>query len=319
MKKLMIILMIIVNIVLIILIVNFNNIYKNNYNKLSSMLDGIEYNDKVIELDMKYNNILDGISLIVGYDIADFSSFNNEVDKLDSKYEEINLEVGELNNKQEQLNKQKEVLKNTYNKLVEEERKKSTYIISGVKSINQYSLGYPTGCESAALTALLNFWGVNVSISDIVKALPKGDRPYYENGTLYGGNPYIEFVGHPSDRGSYGVYEKPILDVASSFKSGIINGTGMSLNSVLEKVREDRPVVVWVSMNMAMPYISTSWIHRASGSRISWMANEHALVVIGYNNSQVIVADSLNGSVRYYDKGVFENRYNTFGKRAIYY
>ena len=49
------------------------------------------------------------------------------------------------------------------------------------------------------------------------------------------------------------------------------------------------------------------------------MANEHALVVVGYNNNQVIVSDSLTGSIRYYNKGVFESRYNTYGKRAVYY
>ena len=185
--------------------------------------------------------------------------------------------------------------------------------------MNQYNMGYPTGCESAALTSLLKFWGVSVNMWDVVDKLPKGSLPYSENGVRYGGNPYVEFVGHPSTSSSYGVYEKPIISVANSFKVGIIDGTGTSLDGVLNIVKEGRPVVVWVSMYMAVPYISTSWIYKPTGEKISWMANEHALVVIGYTPSQVIVADSLNGGIRYYDKNVFESRYNTYGKRAVYY
>ena len=114
-------------------------------------------------------------------------------------------------------------------------------------------------------------------------------------------------------------FKKAIIEVANQFKSGIINGTGMSLDDILKLVREDRPVIVWVSMNMAVPYVSTSWIYKPTGEKIKWLANEHALVVIGYNQNQVIVSDSLNGGVRYYDKGVFESRYKTYGKRALYY
>ena len=70
---------------------------------------------------------------------------------------------------------------------------------------------------------------------------------------------------------------------------------------------------------MAIPYISDSWIYKPTGDKINWMANEHALVVVGYNQSQVIVVDSLKGITRYYDKSVFKSRYNTYGKKAVYY
>ena len=134
-------------------------------------------------------------------------------------------------------------------------------MISNVPKINQYSIGYPTGCESAALRNLLNFWGVSVSMKEIVDILPKGDLPYYEGEVRYGGNPELEFIGHPTSYSSYGVYEKPIKDVANVFKSGIIDGTGMSLDDVLGVVREGRPVIVWVSMNMAVPYLKIDIIH----------------------------------------------------------
>ena len=195
----------------------------------------------------------------------------------------------------------------------------NTFIIDGVSKINQYTEGYPTGCESAALTILLRYHGLNINMSDVVNRLPKGSLPYTENGIRYGGNPYVEFVGHPNSSSSYGVYEKPIISVAESFKPGIIDGRGMKLDDVLKVVSEGRPVLVWVSMNMAVPYISTSWTYKPTGEKISWMANERALVVVGYNQNSVVVSDSLYGSIKYYNRNVFESRYNTYGKRAVYY
>ena len=106
------------------------------------------------------------------------------------------------------------MLNDRYNKLLDEEKKKKSYMIN------------------------------------------KGDLPHYENGVRYGGNPFLEFIGHPADPYSYGVYDEPIIDVANQFKSGIISGRGMSLNQVLELVKQNKPVVVWNTMNLAVPYIN---------------------------------------------------------------
>lgn len=298
---------------------NVNSDYIKLSNNLIDMLDGTSYDDKIDELEIEYKKIVNDISLLSGNELDKEMKVDGIIMELDNEYELLVSGNDELSNKKDNLGKQKKNLENTYNEIVAEQIKKSTFIIDGVSKINQYSLGYPTGCESAALTVLLKYHGVSVSMGDIVKALPKGDLPYYDNGVRYGGNPYVEFVGTPSSYNSYGVYEKPILQVAESFKSGVINGTGKKLDEILKIVSEGRPVLVWVSMNMAVPYISTSWIYKPTGEEISWMANEHALVVVGYNQNQVIVSDSLTGSLRYYDRGVFENRYNTYGKRAVYY
>ena len=55
----------------------------------------------------------------------------------------------------------------------------------------------------------------------------------------YGGNPEIEFVGDPTDEHGYGVYQKPIIEVANKFKSGMVDYTGHSLEAVLEIVKNE--------------------------------------------------------------------------------
>ena len=312
MKKILVMLFLIVDILLIVCFISVYRDNKINNNILSDKLDGIRYEDKIIELDNQYNELVDDIYVIIGNDEREKISYDEIILKMDMEYDSLVTLNNELIDKKSNLLEQRNSLRNTYNKLLEEELRKTTYIIPSVPMINQYSLGYPTGCESAALTVLLRYWGLNINMSSVVNRLPKGKLPYYENNVRYGGNPYIEFVGTPSTYSSYGVYEKPIIQVANSFKSGVIDGTGLSLNQVLGIVKEGRPVIVWVSMNMAVPYISTSWIYKPTGEKISWMANEHALVVVGYNKNQVIVSDSLTGSIRYYNKGVFESRYNTY-------
>lgn len=319
MKKFIVILEILINVILISFLVNIFKIYSDRNDMLLYELNGNEYDDVIKNKELEKENFINEIELEMDINLDGIDNYDDIMKMLEDKYNEVNNKNISLVKEKEELINQNNNLRKTYNEILEEERKRNTYIISYVPKINQYNVGYPTGCESAALRNLLKFWGVSVSMSDVVNALPKGDVPYFEDDVRYGGNPYIEFVGEPSDILSYGVYEKPIIEVANQFKPGIINGTGMSLDEVLNIVMQDRPVMVWVSTDMKVPYISKSWIYKPTGETISWMANEHSLLVVGFNNTQVIVSDSYNGEIRYFDKNVFRNRYNMYGKRALYY
>ena len=294
----------------------------NEYNKINKKLSNISnvgYEEKIKELEKEYNKLISNIDNLTEDNITEKKDVLSLYYNLEKQYQE-NLEKNKNNiNKKDTLTEQKNILNNQYQELVKEERKRNSYLISNVSKINQYSIGYPTGCESAALTILLNYWNVKVTIADVVKILPKGPKPYYKNGIKYGGNPYIEFIGDPKDAYSYGVYDIPIENVGNTFKNGINNGRGKSLNQVLELVKQNRPVIVWSSMNLGIPHYTNSWIYEPTGERINWLANLHAIVVIGYTESQVITTDSLTGTIRYFDKNTFENRYNAFGKRALYY
>lgn len=315
---------IIYSLILISLVVYYHSISKkyeiainnlNNYLIENNIIEENDLNKVIIELDKNKQTLLNNFNKILNGQDLTIDNIAKYEKKINEEYKRLKNENQSLNEEKKALQSQVQTLTLQYNKLIE----KYTYKINNIKTINQYSLGYPTGCESAALTVLLNYHNINVSISDVVKNLKKGKKPYYENGILYGGNPYIEFVGNPKDSGSYGTYEKAIIDVANKYKSGIINATGSSLDEILAIVEEDRPVLAWVSMNMAVLYVSRSWIHKETGKKIKWIANEHALVIVGFNQNQVIVADSLSGSIKYFNRQVFENRYKAYGKRAVYY
>ena len=230
----------------------------------------------------------------------------------------LSLELDELNDKSDSLQEQYQSLLNKYDELIAIREAGKTYLINNFPTINQYP-NYPTGCESVALTLLLRYYGINVSPDDVINNLSKGDLPYSEEGILYGGNPELHFIGNPYWTYSYGVYQNPIANVANIYKTGANASVGMPFNQVLDLVKENRPVVVWTSAYLAVPFISKSWIYKPTNETIYWKSNEHAVVLIGYNNTNVIISDPIGGSIKYQSRSVFEDRYNYYGRRVVYY
>lgn len=255
-----------------------------------------------------------------------FQKTDIEALKENTKLEEENnnsLEgkIISLEQRKKELEEENNNLKNQYiilkNKK-ETQNQENKFQITNISKYNQYP-NYPTGCESVALYILLKYYNIDVTVDDIINNLDKGPTPYTENNILYGANPELEFVGNPKSKSGYGTYEIAIAKVAGKYKSGIINSTGTSLDDLLKIVKQNKPVLVWTSMYLALPYISKTWIYKPTGKTISWKANEHAVVLIGYTNSTVIISDPIDGTIKYQDKNTFENRFNYYGKRSLHY
>lgn len=318
-KRIIIILLIVLDIVMVILSLNLGNNYIKNKNKLTEILKDREYDDLKKEYLIEINEYKEKLAKNYNIDAIDALELREIIREINDSYGGL-LKKEEINkDKINSLKKQKETLSSKLDKLVWENEQKRVYLVKNVHTINQYTEGYPTGCESAALWVLLKHYGIDVNLDDIIDNLKKGEEPYYENGVRYGGNIYIEFAGHPSRYTSFGTYDKTIEELANMYKKGIINGSGMNFNKVLDKVREGIPVLVWNSADLVIPYISASWIYKPTGEKINWIRGEHALVVVGYDNNNVITSDTLTGTIRYFNKQVFENRYNAYGKRTLYY
>ncbi len=196
--------------------------------------------------------------------------------------------------------------------------KEKTVMINNFPTYSQFP-NYPNGCETIALYLMLKYYGVNVSPATLVNNLAKGDGPYWENDKLYGGNPEVEFVGEPRDKHGYGCYQRPIINLASKYKSGMVDYTGHSLNQVLELVRSGKPVQVWVSINLKNTSVCATWYNKASGKNINWICNLHSVVIVGFNDNYVYVSDPYTGSIEKYKRTQFQKMYNLFGKRALYF
>ena len=247
-------------------------------------------------------------------------------DDLQGEIDNLSFQISNLESKKESLNSEYEVLVKKYDTLKQSISNRTATSTASVSKNNSYDFplinqypNYPTGCESVALTMLLQYYGVSVTPYMVIARLKKGSVPYWDNGVLYGGNPEVEFVGNPYSSASYGVYENPIAEVANSFKSGINIRNNFSFDEVIKLVKGGTLVMVWTSMGLSLPYISASWIYKPTMETISWKANEHAVVMIDANDSTVIIADPIGGKLKTYSRSTFENRYNYYGKKALYY
>ena len=221
-----------------------------------------------------------------------------------------------LNNDLEELKQKNSLLEQQL--IFQKTNPSNEYIIERKITYNQFP-EYPTGCESAALYILLKYHNIEITLEQIINDLKKGELPYIVSGKIYGGNPELEFIGDPKNDYSYGVYNEPLKEIALKYKDGIISKIGMEFEDVLNIVKENRPVLVWVTINLIEPHISQTWIYRPTGETIKWISGEHAVVVIGYNDKEVIASDPYTGTIRYFDKETFEERYNFLGKRVLYY
>lgn len=173
----------------------------------------------------------------------------------------------------------------------------------------------PTGCEIVSATMLLQWAGVPVSANDIANAIPKGALPHQSNGKLIGGNPNYEFVGNPYKQSGFGVFHKPIADCINQYKTAY-DLTGCSFEQILRVIDSNRPVVVWVTINMKEPRVNSVW-YDTKGNKVVWKVPEHAVVLIGYTRTHVIVNDPLKGAGVKYNRADFEKYWVYMGRQAV--
>ena len=80
-------------------------------------------------------------------------------------------------------------------------------------------------------------------------------------------------------------------------------------------VDKNTPVIVWGTQDCRPGHYSVTW--NVNGEDLSWFRPEHCMVLVGYDNQSVSVADPLYGDIRSYDKATFESRYNSLFRQAI--
>lgn len=176
----------------------------------------------------------------------------------------------------------------------------------------------PTGCEATAATMLLQWAGCNITKEDIANELPKGAKPYTnENGILIGGNPNNEFIGDPFSSSGFGVYHKPIYNIIEKYlPNNALDLTGKSFNEIFNSIKNNRPVIVWATIDNKTPRINSTW-YDINGNEVVWKTPEHAMVLVGYTKSHVIVNDPLKGEQVYYDLPKFKSNWEYMGKQAV--
>lgn len=182
----------------------------------------------------------------------------------------------------------------------------------------------PTGCEITALAMMLNFYGFKVDKETLAyQYLPTvpAEIQYGEDGLLYGPDMEKYFVGDPGGTG-YICGTTAIVTAANHFFSQTnshffaTSMKNMSSQEVYELLNRNIPVLVWVTIGME-PRLETQGWYTKEGKFMEWAENDHGAVVIGYDETSVIIADPILGEYRC-DKMSFEEVFlSRGGKCAI--
>lgn len=180
--------------------------------------------------------------------------------------------------------------------------------------------GYPTGCETISTIMLLRYYGIYMSADEFIdNYLPMADYEFIGD-YMYGPDPNEYFVGDPRCSYSFGCFA-PVIEEALSqcipLDCKVEDLTGIELSQLAEDfISRSQPLLIWASMDMAPIYEGQAWI-LPSGETFIWPANEHCLVMIGYDDEYYYFNDPLPGEICAYEKELVEERYEEMGMQAL--
>ena len=172
----------------------------------------------------------------------------------------------------------------------------------------------PTGCEVTSLTMALNYCGVEADKCDIADN-------YLDKGVVGTVDFRVAFEGDPRDEYSYGCYAPVLLNAANRYLEAQDSDlrakdlTGTAFEQLLSYIDSGIPVIVWGTVDCEEPVNRISW--EIDGEELKWYSPEHCMVLIGYDDRQVTVADPLKGATATFDRELFKARYNDLFQQAI--
>ena len=173
---------------------------------------------------------------------------------------------------------------------------------------------FPTGCESVSAVMALNFFNVSTSVDTFVdKYLVKGDKNSFNPNTSFGGDPRSS-----SGMGCYAPVIKNAIDkaIAGKYLSSTVlyNQTLDSLCSTY--IDNNIPVILWASIDMRKPYNGKQINY--NGQTIQWIAPEHCLLLVGYDDNNYIFSDPMKSqSTTRYSKLSVITAYQGMGSQAV--
>lgn len=152
----------------------------------------------------------------------------------------------------------------------------------------------PTGCEIVSAKMLLEYYtNQETDIHDMIDVIAC-QYPEEKNNRLYGFHPSDAFLGSPWDESGYGCYAPVIVRMLNHLlpeQYQAIETTGTDLQELAETyLPQNTPVLVWATINMQKSVPTMGWYlynqrGYATDEWFQWLANEHCMVLVGYDNN----------------------------------
>ena len=174
---------------------------------------------------------------------------------------------------------------------------------------------YPTACESISAVMALKKIGQNISPETFINNyLDKGDRESFDPNVCFGGNPYAT-----SGMGCYA----PVIEEAVNQYLADVNANYIATklyNKSLEYlcsqyIDNNIPVILWATTDMKAPYNGKKISY--NGGYIQWIAPEHCLLLVGYDDNNYIFHDPQRQAYTYYGKDDVTRAYLGLGAQCV--
>jgi len=159
----------------------------------------------------------------------------------------------------------------------------------------------------------MNSLGLNITVNSFIdNHLPMGSADSFDPNICFGGNPR-----NNSGMGCYSpVIEKSCLDATQGFGIGVKRTSGVSLGELCENyIDNDIPVILWATQNMTKAYNGKKISFE--GKTIQWIAPEHCLLLVGYDENNYIFNDPLKNKNTAHSRNSVENAYYALGAQAV--
>lgn len=155
----------------------------------------------------------------------------------------------------------------------------------------------PRGCEVTSLAMLLQHAGVTIGKMELARMIKKDPARYQrKNDEVYFGHPNTGFVGDMYDLNNpgYGVYHKPIKELAESFLPGrVADLTGKEFSELEKSISNGIPI--WIITNARYaelpPEQFQTWQTAEGEVEITYRL--HSVVVTGYDPDYIYFNDPL--------------------------
>lgn len=182
----------------------------------------------------------------------------------------------------------------------------------------------PTGCELVSAKMLLEYYThEEVDIQDIIDRVDC-QYPVDVGGIPCAPHPYDAFIGSPWDPTSFGCFSGIICDMMNDLLPKNYMAVDTSDTDLAELAEtylpQGRPVLVWATISMVSSFPHMGWYisdeHcQPTDEWYDWRANEHCLVLIGYDEQYYYFNDPYlwNGGTKY-ARDIVEKRYEEIGR-----
>lgn len=184
----------------------------------------------------------------------------------------------------------------------------------------------PTGCELISARMVLDYYGVTPTLNEIIENT-FAEYTYMNGGRNYGYHPNDAFIGSPWDETSFGCYPPVMCNMMNRFLpegKTAVTLEGESLSEIAETyLSQGCPVMVWATMDMKETYQAIGWyLLDEEGNETDewyfWNANEHCLVLVGYDSEYYYFNDPLGtAEPAAYERPLVDARYADMGSRVL--